>query len=110
MFDDGQVEIYKLTNTASAGDAPKWRMDYLSAYWYEEKVLGVTRFAAALKTNVKLEMAIRIWRDKSIDTSLICKIDDAQYRIFQVQHPLNEDGLEVTDLSLERVGELYDIG
>lgn len=110
MFDDGQVEIYKPTNTASAGNVPKWRMDYLSAYWYEERALGVTRFAAALKTDVKLEMLIRIWRDKSIDTSQICKIDGVQYRIFQIQHVFNEDGLEVTDLSLEKVGDLYDFG
>jgi hypothetical protein len=102
MFDDGQVEIYKLINTASAGDLPKGGSDYLSAYWYEERTVGITRFYAALKTDVKLEMLIRIWRDKSIDTSMICKIDDTQYRIVQVQHVLNEDGLEVTDLSLER--------
>ena len=109
MFDDGQVDIYTITNTASAGDLPKEGLIYGSSYWYEERTVGITRFYAALKTDVKLEMLVRIWRDKSIDTSQICKIDDAQYRIVQVQHLLNEDGLEVTDISLERLSETYDI-
>jgi hypothetical protein len=109
MFNDGQVEIYQLTNTALAGDIPKWRLDYLAAFWYEERTVGVTRYSAALKTEVRIDMMIRIWRDKSITTAHICKIDDVQYRIYQVQHSLNEDGLEVTDLSLERLGETYDI-
>lgn len=109
MFDDGQVELYTITNTAAAGDMPREGLVYGTSYWYEERTVGITRFYAALKTDVKLEMLIRIWRDKSIDTSQICKIDDIQYRIVQVQHLLNEDGLEVTDLSLERLGEAYDI-
>ena len=109
MFDSGQVELYTITNTAAAGDMPKEGLVYGSSYWYEERTVGITRFYAALKTDVKLEMLIRIWRDKSIDTSQICKIDDTQYRIVQVQHLLNEDGLEVTDLSLERLGKAYDI-
>jgi hypothetical protein len=109
MFDDGQVDIYSITNTAFAGDLPKEGLTYGSSYWYEERTIGITRFYAALKTDVKLEMVIRIWRDKSIDTSLICKIDEVQYRIVQVQHLENEDGLEVTDISLEKQGETYDI-
>jgi hypothetical protein len=109
MFDDGQVEIYGITNTASLGDMPKEGLLYGSSYWYEEKTVGVTRFYAALKTDVNLEMVIRIWRDKAIDTSQICIIDEIQYKIIQVQHGVNEDGLEITDLSLERLGEAYDI-
>ena len=108
MFDDGQVDIYTITNTASAGDLPKEGLVYGASYWYEERTVGITRFYAALKTDIKLEMLIRIWRDRSIDTSQICKIGDDQYQIVQVQHVLNEDGLEVTDLSLERVGDLYE--
>jgi len=109
MFDSGQVDIYKITNTALAGDKPKEALYSGASYWYEERTVGITRFSAALKTDVKIDMLIRIWEDRGIDSSQICKIDDAQYRIYQVQHTKNEDGLEVTDLSLERLGEVYDI-
>ena len=109
MFDAGLVDIYTIFNTAEAGDIPKEGLIYGSSYWYEERSVGITRFYAALKMDVKIERLIRIWRVNSIDTSQICKIDEVQYRIVQVQHVKNEDGLEVTDLSLERLGETYDI-
>jgi hypothetical protein len=32
-----------------------------------------------------------------------------QYRIDNVQHLLNDDGLKVTDLTLKRLEDLYDI-
>lgn len=107
MFDSGQVDIYKLSNTAQAGDVPKEGLTYSSSYWYEERAVGVTRFYAALKADVKIERLIRIWQDRDVYTDQVCKIDDAQYKIVQVQHGVNEDGLDITDLSLERLGEAY---
>ena len=52
---------------------------------------------------------VRIWRDRDVLTSDMCGIGENQYRILQVQHTLDEDGLQVTDLSLERVGTHFDL-
>jgi hypothetical protein len=109
MFDDGTCNIYKISNTAEAGNMPKQELVYFASHWYEEKTIGVTRFYAALKGEVKLDILIRIWQDKEIESSHICIIDEVQFRIAQVQHTKNEDGLDVTDLSLERVGDFYDL-
>ena len=35
--------------------------------------------------------------------------DKKQYRIDNVQHLLDEDGLKITDLTLRRLDKLYDV-
>lgn len=107
MFDSGQADIYKLSNTAQAGDIPKEGLTYSSSYWFEEMKVGITRYTSFLKTDVKVERVIRIWQDRDVFTDQVCLIDGVQYKIVQVQHFKNEDGLDITDLSLERLGAAY---
>lgn len=109
MFDGGQVDIYTIKNTALAGGKPKEALEFSASYFFEERKVGVTRFYAALKSDVRIERLIRVWQDRDVLPGQICIIEELQYRIVQAQHGENEDGLKITDLSLERTREAYDI-
>ena len=54
-------------------------------------------------------MLVRVWRDRNIRIGMYAVVGDEQYRLNNVQHLLDEDGLQITDLSLQRLGENYDI-
>jgi len=109
MYDSGIVKVYTLGNIALPGNLPKEGLTLAASFWYEERTVGVTRYTAFLKTDAKIDMLIRIQRDIDIDTSMVCKIDDTQYRIKQAQPKLDDNGLRVYDISLERSGDTYDI-
>ena len=56
-------------------------------------------------------MLIRTNRLETIGTAgLYAIIFGEQYRVVQNQLVVNEDGLKMSDLSLERLEELYDVG
>ena len=77
--------------------------------FFEDKKVGLTRYHEALRFDVRLERMIRIWQDQEVLPGQICVIEGTQYRIWQAQHGENEDGLKITDLTLERTREAYDI-
>lgn len=81
---------------------------------FEERSIGMTRNYMAKQNNEQIDRLIRVWQDRYILPDYICKIvdgvdSDVQYRIARVEHLDNNDGLKVTDLTLEKVGTLYDV-
>lgn len=69
---------------------------------FEERTVGITRNYEAAKNGRHADRLIRIWRAKErIRTNDICLIDDVEHHIIQVQYTINDDGLLVTDLTLE---------
>lgn len=110
MFDEGICKICQLENIAKKGDKPQYQRLEKSKHWYEMRVVGINRYYAALQANNSIDYLIRIWQDQTITARDYCVLEDGkQYRITQVQHLLNDDGLKITDLSLERVDKLYDL-
>ena len=120
MFDGGEVKIYKITDISQPGDMPVEGLALQSTCYFEERSIGMTRNYMAMQSNAKVDRLIRIWQDRAVTVDCVCVIFDGskvedyvevgvQYRVAANQHTVNENGLKVTDLTLERLGTLYDI-
>lgn len=115
MFDGGRVKIYQISEICEPGDMPVEGVYTLFAEFdFEERSIGMTRNYMAKQSNEQIDRLIRVWQDRYILPGYICKIDDGvdssvQYRIARVEHLDNSDGLKVTDLTLERLDELYEL-
>ncbi|MCQ2113345.1 MAG: hypothetical protein MJY95_08410 [Bacteroidaceae bacterium] len=108
---DGVATIKRGVNIASLGDMP--RMEYTDIFqsYYGEKTVGINRYWSAMSNNASADYMVEITRNGGISTSDICELlsftdtnSSGTYRIIQVQHLQDEDGLPVTDLTLERIG------
>ena len=109
LFDDGIVIVCKLKNMASAANMPDEHLVPFSQHDYGERTVGYGRQYAAKGVNEQVDMLIRIWQDRSVRIGMYAVIDEDQYRIDNVQHMHDEDCLKVTDLTLRRLENLYDI-
>lgn len=110
LLDAGILTICALRNTAEPGAMPAERLQIMAKHYYGERTVGYGRQYAAMGVSEQVDMLARIWADKSIRIGMYA-VDDAgdQYRITNVQHLLDEDGLRVTDLTLRRLDNLYDV-
>lgn len=110
LLDSGIVKIRRGKNISPAGAKPEYQYeDYFESY-YGEKTVGINRYWAAKAHDDQADFLIEIQRNGGIRTSDICYLGpfmDApargQYKIIQVQHVIDEDGLPMTDLTLERI-------
>ena len=109
ILDSGKLTVCTLKNTAKKGDMPKNRLEKGNWHFYKERTIGYNRQYAAMGVNQRIDMLARIWQDRTIRADMYALIEDEQYRITVVQHLLNEDNLPVTDLTLERLDDLYDV-
>lgn len=113
MRDAGLVSICTLTNMAQAGSMPREQLSIVDTLRFEERTVGMNRYYAAQGVNQQIDLMIRVWRCPAAQAgryALLTDSDyDGQYRIQQVQHRLDEDGLKVSDLTLTRLERNYDV-
>lgn len=118
MKDAGLVTICTLDDMAEPGNMPDEKLNPLSQHYFEERSVGYNRQYAAMGVNERVDMLIRIWREPTVRIGMYALLTDYegqvnengdQYRIDNVQHLLDDDGLKVTDLSLYRMDELYEV-
>lgn len=113
MFDSGVVQVCALTNTAAPGAMPVEALTVLDTLRFEERTVGMTRYYAAQGVNQRVDLLIRVWFCPAAQGGGYAVLTDSsfdgQYRILQVQHRLDADGLRVTDLSLSRLEDNYEI-
>lgn len=110
MIFDGLLTLYTLTDTAEKGMMPHEQLVKLSDEYYGKRTVGLTRYYAALGANQRVDKLVRIWRNDQIETGNYAILEDNnQYRIDFIQHLLDDDGLEVTDLTLVRLDDHYDV-
>lgn len=108
-FDDGIVKIYEIANTAQAGDMPVDGLVLKQTLRYKERTVGFNRFYVALQNEVTVDFLIRCPQLRDIKPNNIAiLIDGDQYRIKQVQYPEDIEP-PVMDMTLERLGDFYDI-
>lgn len=124
MMDAGIATIYALTNIAEYGDMPKEKLVKQTdkegndlTYQFEERVIGYGRQYDAKGVNERVDMLIRIWR-APVRIGMYVVLTDYegqeneagdQYRIDNVQQLVNDDGLKVTDLTLYRLDDFYEV-
>lgn len=113
-YDDGMITIYSLEEVGEPGDMPTEQLVEKTRSLFGERTVGYGRQYAAKGVNEQVDRLVRIWEDRAIRIGMMGIIGDdpsegEQYRIDNVQHLKDDDGLKVTDLSLRRLDELYDI-
>ena len=117
MMDAGYVTLCTLEDKAEPGDLPKEVLVPGDVFPFEERTVGNTRFYAAAGANQRIDMLIRTWRNRA-HIGMYALLTDYegqeneygdQYRIENVQQLKNLDGLKVTDLTLKRVDDLYEV-
>lgn len=107
-FDDGILSIYKTVDVSDPGMKPEIQLELKDQYYFGYDNIGITRYYTAMQANQQIAAVVNIpdWGD--ISTLDICVLEDGkQYKIAMRQPTTDENGLRITKLSLERIGEEY---
>lgn len=110
MMDSGTCRIYTVTDAAENGEMPNPTLHEYGDYeWsFEDRMISYSRQYAAMGADQQIDRIIRIWRTP-VRIGDVVVIEDEQYRIDNVQPTLDDDSLQVVDLTLRRLEENYDI-
>ena len=109
-MDSGTCRIYTVTDAAENGEMPAPTLHEYGDYeWsFEDRMISYSRQYAAMGADQQIDRIIRIWRTP-VRIGDVVVIEDEQYRIDNVQPTLDDDSLQVVDLTLRRLEENYDI-
>ena len=118
LLDAGVLTLCNLTNTAALGDMASYKLVPVISQFFGERQIGINRAYLAKGADEQVDLLARIWdegiRPKIGQYAVITKYryqenqDGDQYRITLVQPTVNEDGLRVFDLQLERLVDYYE--
>lgn len=110
MMDSGTCRIYTVTDAAENGEMPNPTLHEYGDYeWsFEDRMISYSRQYAAMGVDQQIDRIIRIWRTP-VRIGDVVVIESEQYRIDNVQPTLDDDSLQVVDLTLRRLEENYDI-
>lgn len=113
MKDAGHISVCELHEIGEAGLMPVQMLVEVTSADFEERTFGMARQYAAKGVNEQIDLLVRIWRDPQVRIGMFAVVTsseyDGQYRIDDVRHQLDDDGLKVTDITLARLGENYDV-
>lgn len=118
MKDAGRITLCRLVNRNEGinGRMPEYILAPINQdqYDFEERVIGMSRQYAAKGASEQIDLIARIWREPAARIKMHAVVTDSegydgQYRVTNVQNMLDEDGLKVTDLTLERMDKFYEI-
>ncbi len=102
-FDDGILEIYRMENAAPPGAMPKETPVLQDRHYFGYDTLGFQRYYTALQAKQQAEAVVNVplWQDIRV-TDLV-KLDDGRgFRVLLAQKTKDENGLQITKLTLER--------
>lgn len=112
-MDGGVVTFCYLTNTAEDGDKPLYKLLPFSKAYFAYRTISYRRLYEARGANEEVDLLIRAWRDPKVCRGqyavLSQSVNDGQYEIRMVQHTVDEDNLQVSDITLQKVDQLYDV-
>lgn len=109
MLCENTLVIYSLQDTADAGQMPVEQLVEVSTEFFEDRTIGYGRNYAALGVNQRIDRLVRIWRNTDVTVKHYVVIDDEQYRVDFVQHTVDADNIKVTDLTLVRLDDNFDV-
>lgn len=110
MFDSGTIKLYKKGNGAAAGSMPVGAYSLQAISCYEERIVGINRYAVGLQNDARIEHVVRIPPNYTINADDVAVLapyshaDSSVYQIYQVQQVRNDNDLPCTDLTLVRYG------
>lgn len=109
-FDDGIAKIYRISDEAETGMKPKKMLVKKSMHYFGFETVGITRYYTALQAKKQVDAVIHIWKDGTVTADDICVLEDGQqYTVAQVQNGKDENGLDITKISIGRLDEKYGI-
>lgn len=103
-FDDGILKIYRTENVAEAGAMPVEKTMLKSEHYFGFDVLGYSRYYTALQAQQNISLVVNIpdWHDISVLD--LAEMEDGCRYIVRMHQPMkDENGLNITKLTLERV-------
>lgn len=116
-FGDGIVGVYELTEVRKPGKMPVDTLVQTDKFCFGYETLGINRYYTAMQAKQQIEAVISIpgWNDIKANRHIAVIADPDgeltedcdQFRIVMAQPTHDEDGLRITRLSLERLGEKY---
>lgn len=106
-FDDGLVFFYDKVNTADPGNKPVYALCESARACFHRDELGVTRYYYALQAGRQVEAVISVYRDVPVRVGQIAEIGLTQYRVDMVQPTVDDDGIEITMVTLVHTEEHY---
>lgn len=108
-FNDGIIHVYRVTNEAENGAMPVPKPALLFSEYFGFDILGVTRYFTALQANQQLELVVNIPGWPGARVTDYAELDDGiedhagvRFRVVMVQQQKDDNGLNMTRLSLER--------
>jgi hypothetical protein len=110
ILDTGICKVFKLVNTAAAGDKPNQTKQKIADAWYgelsyESRPVQYTES----QEQVEISMRIRILRNRNITEKAIVEIAGEDYQVVRVFNGIDDDsGEPISDLSLTRLEGIYD--
>lgn len=108
-LDSGTLTAWRGSNTAPAGSMPNITYQQIWVSYYEDRTVGIQRYFTAMQHDSRVDAMVRVQRTYELQAagdrvvlSPYSHEDGNAYRIIQLQQVLDDDGLPVTDLTLER--------
>lgn len=107
-LDSGTLSVWRGANLAPSGGMPDFSYEKIWETRYAERTVGVSRFYSAKQYGQSPDYLVRVPRNYSVkaDSDIVkifpfSHLDENEYRIIQVQHILDEDGIPVMELTLQ---------
>ena len=111
-FDDGILTVYDVKNIAQGGDRPVMGLEEKAKYYFSYAQISITRYYTAMQANQEVSAVVNIpgWNDvKNTDVIIITEPETLQYQVGLVQPELDENGLRIMKITLERLGQKYEV-
>lgn len=108
LLDDGILKIYKIVLQKSETGKPIKKLKYFDKAWYGELNNCISEYYNAKQADIEIELRVRIWQNKKVQTNDIIVIDNIQYKVGRIYHGFDEDDQPITDITLEKVVNNYE--
>ena len=120
MLDSGKVVFCDLIDVAEPGLMPKEELQPVYECLFENRIIGINRRYQAIGVNQEISALIRIWRPPlrenrkpMVEVGMYAVLDeseiDGQYRVEVVQPLINYDGINITEVTLAKLEDYYDL-
>lgn len=110
ILDGGILTIFEKVNTNPAGLMPVEKLRQVQQMYYGIRTIGFARQYSAMSAGQSVDMLVRVQFNPLIFAGMYVVLEGGvQYRVDLVQHVDNDDGLKMTDLTLARLNDFFDL-
>jgi hypothetical protein len=103
--------IYSIEIGPGPGGMPAETLKKIKDAWYGELNFEAGAFISGMQEHVEVNARIRLTQDRRISNhNIVTLADGHQYRVVRAYHGVDKKGQKVSDLSLQRLVQEYDIG